>query len=239
MNKEKLVSELTKLGIKLSDKQEKQIEEFCFILLEENQKHNLTAIRELEEVLLKHIYDSLTLIRVQDLNQEKKLLDIGSGAGFPGIILKIVFPKLKITLLDSNGKKTRFLELVKNKLNLESLIIINKRAEEYIENTRENYDFVTARAVASLNVLIELAIPFLKVDGLFIAMKSDIKEEIKLAKETCSLLNCNIEKIEELILPIEKSKRTLIVIKKTSITPNKYPRRYDQIIKKPLKSTRK
>jgi len=239
MNKELLISELKNININLTEKQIEQIEDFCLFLLEENKKYNLTAIREYEEVLLKHVYDSLTMIQAHDLSFEQTLLDIGSGAGFPGIILKIAFPKLKITLLDSNGKKTHFLELVKQKFNLEDLTIVNDRAEEYIKNKRESYDLVTARAVASLNVLLELAIPFLKVKGLFIAMKSDIKEELKLAKETSVFLNSHIQSVEELSLPIENSKRTLVTIKKTSATPNEYPRRYDQIIKKPLKRTRK
>jgi len=235
MNKEKLINELTKLGIKLSESQLKLIDDFCLLLLEENKKYNLTSIREYNDVLLKHVYDSLTLIKVHDLTKNQALLDIGSGAGFPGVILKIAFPNLKITLLDSNGKKTRFLELAKKELNLKNLNIIKGRAEEYIKDNRESFDLVTARAVASLNILIELAIPYLKINGLFIAMKSDISEEIKLAKEACSHLNSEIELIQELLLPIEKSNRTLVIVKKTSKTPISYPRRYDQIIKKPLK----
>ena len=239
MNKDTLVSELLNLNIELSEIQLKQIEDFCLFLLEENKKYNLTAIRELDDVFLKHVYDSLTIVKVLDLDKDQTLLDIGSGAGFPGIILQIVFPKLKVTLLDSNGKKTQFLELVKKRLKLANLKIINARAEDYIQNMRGTYDVVTARAVASLNVLIELAIPFLKVKGIFIAMKSEINNEIILAKDTCLFLECKIENTKELYLPVEKSKRTLVIIKKLSPTPNKYPRRYDQIIKKPLKRTRK
>jgi len=234
MNKETLVIELLKLGIELSKEKIEQIEEFCLFLLSENKKYNLTAIRELEEVYLKHVYDSLTLIKAKDLTKEQTLLDIGSGGGFPGIILKIVFPTLKITLLDSNSKKTKFLELVKNKLKLDNLTIINARAEEYIINARECYDLVTARAVASLNVLVELAVPFLKTSGYFIAMKADILSEIELAKQSALILNFKIEEIIELKLPIQNSLRNLVVIRKLDKTPIKYPRRYEQIMKKPL-----
>ena len=239
MNKEKLVSELKNIGINLSEEQLKQIDEFCLFLLAENKKYNLTAIREYEDVLLKHVYDSLTLAMATNLESEAMLLDIGSGAGFPGIILQIAFPKLKVTLLDSNGKKTTFLKLVKEKLNLENLTVINSRAEDYIKNNREGFDLVTARAVASLNILVELAIPFLKTNGIFIAMKADIKNEIEIAKEASAVLNASLEGIQKFNLPIENSQRTLVTFKKNKPTPTQYPRRYDQIVKKPLKKTSK
>jgi len=240
MNKETLEIELQKLGIELSTQQIKQIDEFCLFLLSENQKYNLTAIRNYEDMLLKHVYDSLTIINTTDLNNDKSILDIGSGAGFPGIILQIVFPNLKVTLLDSNGKKTQFLNLVKEKLNLVNLTVINQRAEDYIKKMRESYDIVTARAVASLNILLELAVPFIKVEtGEFIAMKGDVEDEISLAIDTSVYLNCHIISIMELKLPFENSKRTLVTVIKKEKTSKKYPRRYDQIIKKPLKTAQK
>ena len=239
MNKELLINELNKLNINLSTNQIKQIDEFCKFLLAENKKYNLTAIKTYEEILLKHVYDSLTIVQAIDLKEGKSLLDIGSGAGFPGIILKIVFPHLQVTLLDSNHKKTNFLELVKKQLKLNNLEIINKRAEDYIKNKRETYDLVTARAVANLNILIELAIPFLKINGLFIAMKGNIEEEIKSSNDVCPLLNCNIQKIIKFTLPIENSNRSLIIIEKLEKTKKEYPRAYSTIMKKPLKKSGK
>ena len=241
MNKETLVSELEKINVFLSEEQLKQIDEFCLFLLAENKKYNLTAIREYEEVLLKHVYDSLTLAWVVELDSKSSLslLDIGSGAGFPGIILQIVYPNLKVTLLDSNGKKTKFLELVKEKLGLKNLTVINSRAEEYIEEKRESFDLVTARAVANLNILMEFAVPFVKLEGNFIAMKANVENEISLAIDTSLFLKCHIISIMELTLPIENSQRTMVIVEKKEKTPEKYPRRYDQIIKKPLKKLEK
>lgn len=236
MNEEIFKKELKLLNIDYRPEIQGKIELFYEILVEENSKYNLTAIKNKEDVYLKHIYDSLTLIKVIDLNQNLKLLDIGSGAGFPGIILKIFFPNLEITLLDSNNKKTYFLNLVKEKLNLTNLEIVNNRAEEYIKNKKEYYDVVVARAVSALNVLIELSIPYLKVNGKFIAMKAkENEEEIKLGKETATVLNSEIKIIEKFYLPIEKSERTLIEINKVKPTSDKFPRRYDQILKYPLK----
>jgi len=234
MNKEELLTELKVLGLELSEDQLKKIDEFCNILLSENKKYNLTAIKEYDQVLLKHVYDSLTIVKVVDLNQSYNLLDIGSGGGFPGIILKIVFPHLEITLLDSNGKKTKFLELVKETLSLNGLTIINSRAEEYVIEKRESFDVVTARAVSDLNILLELSVPYQKIDGLFIAMKANAEEEIKNPKSACKILKCEIKDIIEFELPIDNSRRTLITVIKQDKTPSEYPRGYDKILKKPL-----
>jgi 16S rRNA (guanine527-N7)-methyltransferase len=236
MNKEELLIELQKINIKLSDNQLHQLESFCMFLLSENKKYNLTAIRTYEEVLLKHVYDSLTLSTVIDLTKNLSLLDIGSGAGFPGIVLKIVFPNLRVTLLDSNGKKTAFLQKVKDLLALDNLDIITSRAEVFIREGREAYDLVTARAVANLAILTELAIPYLKINGSFISMKANIEDELVQGKLTAKVLKSEIIEIKELILTFEKSRRTLVVIKKQAKTGSEYPRSYERIIKKPLKN---
>jgi len=235
MNKEELLAELKDINIELSEEQINKIEKFCTLLISENQKYNLTAIKKYEEILLKHVYDSLTIVKAADLKKYADLLDIGSGAGFPGIILKIVFPNLDVTLLDANRKKTGFLELVKKELKLDKLTIISDRAENYVVDNRERFDIVTARAVANLSILLELSVPYQKIGGLFIAMKSNLEKEIDAGKEACKLLKCEIKEIIEFELPIEKSKRTLVTVTKQVKTPNDYPRAYDKILKKPLK----
>ena len=236
MNKEELIQELQKININLSDEQFTQIDAFCDYLLEYNQHTNLTAIRDKESIFLKHIYDSLTIIKVVDFNTINTVLDIGTGPGFPGIVLKFIYPNIQITLLDSNNKKTKFLETVKNNFQLENITIVNSRAEEYINNHRESFDLVTSRAVARLNILVELAIPYIKIDGLFIAMKG-IKEETESEEgiESAKLLSAKIKEVYQTILPIEKSERTIYVFQKEKATNNKYPRRYEQIKKNPLK----
>lgn len=235
MNKEELLYELKKsLTIELSPFQLKQIESFCQLLLTENQKYNLTAIKTMEEIYLKHVYDSLTITKAIDLNNCTNLLDIGSGGGFPGIILKIIFPNLNITLLDANNKKIHFLALVKDQLKLDRLNIVHARAEEYIQNHREAFEIVVARAVAGLNVLLELAIPYVSEAGVFIAMKGNIEKELSLGQMACHFLNCQIIQKIEFTLPKENSQRTLLVVKKQGKTSNLYPRTYDKILKNPL-----
>jgi len=239
MNKEELLVELKNINIELSEEQINKIESFCRLLISESQKYNLTSIRKYEDILLKHVYDSLTIVKAADLKKYDNLLDIGSGAGFPGIILKIVFPNLDITLLDANRKKIKFLELVKKELDLDRLTIVNDRAETYIVNNRERFDIVTARAVANLNILLELSVPYQKIGGLFVAMKSNLEKEIEGAMETCTVLKCEIKEIIEFKLPLEKSKRSLVTVTKQIKTPNNYPRAYDKILKKPLKINQK
>lgn len=236
MNNEELEKELKKLNIEFSPEIRDKLDKFYDLLITENKKYNLTRITKKDDVYLKHIYDSLTLIKMVDLSKEYKMLDIGSGAGFPGIVLKIFFPNLVITLLDSNNKKVKFLNIVKEALDLENLNIVHGRAEEYILNKRESFDLVVARAVAPIHVLMELAIPYLKVQGKFIAMKAkENTEELQLGKDTEKYLDCKINSIIKFKLPIENSDRLLIEIIKQKMTNKKFPRRYDQIIKNPLK----
>jgi len=229
MNLEKFIEEIEKLGINLNQNQLSQLEKFYELLISWNQKMNLTRITEKEEVYLKHFYDSLTLSKVVDLTKELTLCDVGSGAGFPGIVLKITFPNLKIILVDSLQKRVNYLNEIIKDLNLSNIEAIHTRAEDYARNHREEYDIVTARAVANLKVLSELCIPMVKEQGYFIAMKANIEEELDNSKEILKKLNSNIEHIETFYLPIENSIRNIIKIKKESKTNPVYPRKIEKI----------
>jgi len=231
MTNNQFLAELQKLSINLTIEQLKQLERYYELLIEWNQKINLTAITEKEEVYLKHFYDSLTLVKVVNLNEVETLCDVGSGAGFPGIVLKIVFPSIKITLIDSLQKRVNYLNEIAKELGLKDIIAIHTRCEDYARINRENFDIVTARAVANLKMLSELCIPMVKVNGYFIAMKANAEEEIKESKNILNELNSTIEEVNEFNLPKEDSKRTLIKIKKTKETNKKYPRTIDKIRK--------
>ena len=234
MNKQKFIAELANINILQTLDQLNQLEEYANYLLEYNKLTNLTAIKTIDEIYLKHFYDSLTIIKVIDLNKYNSLLDIGTGAGFPGLVLKIFYPNLNVTLLDSNNKKTKFLTNLVKKLNLSKIEIVNERAEQYCQNNRENYDIVTSRAVSSMQILAELSLPFVKVNGYFIPLKANVKEELAKSHKAIEILGGKIEIISEFKLPIENSTRTIIKILKTKPSPNIYPRSYDKIIKKPL-----
>ncbi len=235
MNIKTFINELQKLNISPTKEQLKQSETYAKMLLEYNKKFNLTAITKQEDIYLKHFYDSLTITKEIDLDQELKVLDIGTGAGFPGIVLKIFFPKLDLILLDSNNKKISFLNEVIKELGLKKIKCIHGRAEELPTNYREYFDIVTSRAVANLRVLTELSIPYLKVNGYFISLKGKADEELKEAESTLKVLNCEIEKIEKFILPDQVSERAIIKIRKEKETPDIYPRKYDKIKKQFLK----
>ncbi len=235
MNIETFTSELKKLNIIPTQEQLEALDKYKNMLIEYNKKFNLTAIKTDEEIYLKHFYDSLTLIKAIDLNQDLKLLDIGTGAGFPGLVLKIMFPSLNITLLDSNNKKITFLETVIKELNLKKIKCIYGRAEELNNSYREYFDIVTSRAVSHLRILSELSIPYLKIEGLFLPMKGNIAEELNESDSTLKALKSHILEIIEFNLPIENSKRAILKIKKEEISPIIYPRPYDKITKKPLK----
>lgn len=231
MNIELFIEETKKLGINITEDKLSKLDKFYELLISWNQKMNLTRITEKEEVYLKHFYDSLTLYKVIDLNQDLKLCDVGSGAGFPGIALKIVFPNIKITLLDSLQKRVSYLNEIIKELELSNIEAIHTRAEEYAKNNREKYDIVTARAVANLKMLSELCIPMVKVNGYFISMKANIEEELENSKEILKKLNSNIEIIETFNLPIENSIRNIIKIKKETKTNPIYPRKIEKIKK--------
>ncbi len=213
MNKEEFIQELKKINISLTEKQLQQLDQFYHLLIEWNEKINLTRIIEEKDVYLKHFYDSLTISKVIDLDNELKLCDIGTGAGFPGIVLKIVFPKLKITLVDALLKRINFLNVVIKALNLTNIEAIHSRAEDYVKFHKEEYDIVTSRAVSRLNNLLEYSTPLLKKNGYFIPMKANCEDEIKECEKLLKRKKLIIENIEEFNLPIENSHRTIIKIK--------------------------
>ena len=233
MNREEFINELNKMGIVLNDKILTNLEEYYKILKEENEKYNLTRIIEKEDVYLKHFYDSLTITKIININ-DQTICDLGSGAGFPGLVLAICFPNANLTLIESNGKKCNFLNIVKDELELNNVTVINARIEEYAKENREIYDIVTARAVAPIKHLLEYGIPLTKVNGFFIAMKSNIEEEIKNISNYYDKLNIVLEEKQEFYLPKENSLRTLIKYQKKNKTNIKYPRRYSEILKKDI-----
>lgn len=236
MKKDEFLKELEKINITLTENQILKLEKFYELLVIWNEKINLTTILKEEDVYLKHFYDSLTLIKVIDLNKELTLLDVGTGAGFPGIVLKIVFPNLKITLLDSMNKRISYLNEIIKELDLKDIDTVCSRAEDYALKNREKYDIVVCRAVAHLEILVEITLPLVKVNGYFIAMKSNANEEIALARKKILVLDSKIIEILSFKLPFENSIRTLIKIQKFKKTDLKYPRKYDKIKKENLKN---
>lgn len=234
MNKEIFIKELQKLNIELTQKQQETLEKYYEILIKENKNINLTSITEKEEVYLKHFYDSLTLTKVIDLKKDMTLCDVGTGAGFPGIVLKIVYPNLKITLVDSQAKRINFLKELIKKLELENIEVVNARMEEYSKINQEKFDIITSRAVANTNILLEISANALKINGFIILMKANADVEIKNMNNALKELNLEKNKIVKFNLPIELSTRTLIKIKKIDKTNNKYPRDFTKIKKKPL-----
>ena len=233
MNKEEFIKEVKELGINISEEQLNQLDNYYNLLIEENKKYNLTSITEKEEVYLKHFYDSLTVVKLENINN-KYILDIGSGAGFPGLVLKIIFPNIKIDLLDSTLKKCNFLNKVIKELNLKNAIVLNYRAEDYSKKTREKYDIVISRAVAPLKHLLEYSIPLLKVNGIFISLKGNIESEIINIDNYHKKLSLKDEKIIAFNLPKDSGYRTIYSIKKIAKTDSKYPRQYSQIKKKDI-----
>lgn len=233
MNKEEFIKALEDLNIKITDKQLNDLDIYYKMLVDYNTHTNLTRITEEKEVYLKHFYDSLTLIKAIDL-KDQTLLDVGTGAGFPGLVLKIVFPNLKVTLVDSLNKRIIFLNSVIEKLNLTNINTVHARAEEYALSKRESFDIVTSRAVANLSMLSELCIPMVKKGGYFIPMKADAVEELKNAESSIKTLGANIKDTNVFELPFDKGVRTLIKIEKINNTSVKYPRKFSEIKKKPL-----
>ena len=234
MKIDKCIEELKKSGIDITEDKLIKLEKYYNLLVIWNEKMNLTGITEKEEVYLKHFYDSLTIVKAVDLNNFNNLCDVGTGAGFPGMVLKIVFPNLNVTLVDSLNKRLEFLKEVIKELDLKNIEVIHARAEEYALKNREIYDIATARAVAPLPILLEYIMPLVKVNSYFIAMKANSKEEIENSKNALAKLSGNIEEIYEFNLPIENSYRTIIKIKKEAKTNLKYPRKYSEIKKKTL-----
>ena len=218
-------------GINLNDTQKESFEKYYQLLIHYNSMFNLTAITEREEVYKKHFVDSL--LGVDNLTMET-LIDVGSGGGFPAIPLKIVNPKIKLTLLEATGKKCEFLKTVVSELDLKEVTVINGRAEDYAKNPdfREKFDHASARAVARLNTLLEYCLPFIKVGGSFISYKANAKEEIAECDNALKILGGSIQKVKEYTL--DDANRSIIIVKKEKSTPPKYPRGQGKERKNPL-----
>ena len=214
MTEQEFIIETKKLGIDISKEQLDKLKEFYNLMIEKNKVMNLTRITEEEDVYLKHFYDSLTLVNAVDLTKDLTLCDVGTGAGFPGMVLKIIFPNLKITLIDSLQKRINYLNEVIDKLNLKDIEAIHARSEDYIKNNNQKFDIVTSRAVANLKKLSELTLPLLKENGTFIAMKANLTTEIDDSKQIINKLNCQIKDIISFNLIKEESVRNLVVITK-------------------------
>ena len=232
------VEQITEGQVLLTDVQMAQFEQYYDRLIEKNKVMNLTAITEREDVILKHFIDSLALAGYVKLwEKEYKIIDVGTGAGFPGIPLKIAFPNLQVTLFDSLNKRIKFLQEMIDTLKLKEITAVHGRAEEGArdKNMREKYDFAVSRAVANMAVLSEYCIPFVKVGGYFIPYKTGtVEEEITQGKKAIQILGGKIEKIEKLMLPDSDISRSFVFIKKEKQTPKAYPRKAGTASKQPL-----
>ncbi len=229
------IKEVEKLNIKLNDKMLLGFEIYYNELVEVNKYMNLTAITEKNEVYNKHFLDSLEIVRAIDASGKFTLCDVGSGAGFPSIPLAIVSDNVEVTIIDALNKRITFLNSLVKKLQLENVIALHKRAEDFAKEKREAFDVVTARAVARLNVLAELCLPLVKIGGLFIAMKGQSgSEELNEAQSALKTLGGEVIKTIEFDLPNDAGKREIIVVKKVKKTPQKYPRIFAKIKEKPL-----
>lgn len=209
MNKEKFIEELKKINIELTEEQENKLDLFYKLLIEWNKKINLTRIVEYEDVLLKHFYDSLTLIKAVDLTKIETMCDVGTGAGFPGIVIKIVFPNIKVTLIDSLQKRVNYLNEIIKGLELKDIEAIHARGEEY----KGKFDLVTSRAVANIEKLVGYTMHLVSQDGLFVAMKGNIDEELTINVKNKIEKKYKIVDIITFNLPIENSKRSLVIMK--------------------------
>ena len=233
MTETKFIEELKKINIELTQEQLDKLNRYYELLVEWNEKINLTNIIEKDQVYLKHFYDSLTLSQIIDLKKEETLCDIGTGAGFPGMVLKIVFPNLKITLVDALEKRIKFLDIVIKELNLKDIETVHQRSEEYAKLNRNRFDITTARAVANLSVLLEYAIPMTKEGKYFIPLKANVQEELNESEHALKELNTKLVEKKEFLLPIENSTRTILKFQKVSDN-KKYPRRNSEIKKNRL-----
>ncbi|MDN6195080.1 MAG: 16S rRNA (guanine(527)-N(7))-methyltransferase RsmG [Atopostipes suicloacalis] len=238
MNPETFKKALEEKKLPIDTKKMKQFQKYLILLQEWNEKINLTAIIEDEDVYLKHFYDSLTLAKYVDFREQPlKLCDVGSGAGFPSIPLKILFPEIEITIVDSLKKRINFLDILVKELGLEGVSLHHARAEDFGQDKkfRASFDLVTARAVARLSVLSEFCLPITKKQGVFAAMKgSQGEEELENAKKAIHTLGGKLRGLEKFELPLDAGERTIILIDKVKETPRKYPRQAGTPNKKPL-----
>lgn len=239
MNPEIFAEELANYGFKLSSKQKEQFATYYNKLIEFNKKVNLTRITDKNEVYLKHFFDSITpLLEFSDLFKgEKSLCDVGAGAGFPSLPIKILCPDLSITIVNSLGKRLKFLDELVSDLSLDKVTLVHSRAEDagQNKNLREKFDLVTGRAVARMSVLSEYCLPLAKVDGYLVALKGPkAQDELAEAKNAIEVLGGSVKEVKELTLPDTDDERTLIVVKKVKATPKKYPRQAGTPNRKPL-----
>lgn len=227
-NQNKFVDNCKNMGISLSEQQQEQFLRYYEILIEWNSFMNLTGITEFDEVMKKHFEDSLELVRALSIKDIHTLLDVGTGAGFPGIPLKIAFPHLRVVLLDSLGKRVKFLNHVIEQLGLQDIKAIHGRAEDFARDSmyREQFDVTVSRAVANLSSLSEYCIPYTKINGFFISYKSGkIEEELEQAEKAVSVLGGKVQNVDKFILSDTDMERSLVVIRKVKETPKKYPRK--------------
>ena len=235
--RERFEEELEYFEITLSDRQKEQFDRYYELMIEKNRVMNLTGITDYDEVCLKHFTDSLTIVRIKNMDQVKSLIDIGTGAGFPGIPIKIVFPHIEVVLLDSLNKRLKFLDEVIEQLSLEKIATLHGRAEDYAKKKeyREQFDLSVSRAVANLSTLSEYCLPFVKQGGSFISYKSaDSDDEIQQAEKAVKILGGDICKVDKFRLPESEIGRSLVEIKKIKSTPGKYPRKAGVPGKEPL-----
>ena len=229
--------ELEKIGITLNERQKQQFDKYYEMLVEWNKVMNLTGITEYDEVNLKHFTDSLTIARTQEMQKVQSVIDIGTGAGFPGIPLKIAFPHLKVVLLDSLNKRIKFLDAVIEELGLENISTIHGRAEDFAKKKeyREQFDLCVSRAVANLSTLSEYCLPYIQVGGIFVPYKSgEIDDEVEQSKKAVRILGGNIKEVMKFELPGTDIHRSFVLIHKEQHTQKKYPRKAGIPAKEPL-----
>lgn len=237
MEKSRFERELGTLGVVLTERQKEQFDRYYELLVEWNKVMNLTGITEYDEVCLKHFTDSLSIVKIKNMKNINSMIDIGTGAGFPGIPLKIVFPHIRTTLLDSLNKRLKFLNQVIEELNLEEIVTLHGRAEDHARKAeyREKFDLCVSRAVANLSTLSEYCLPFVKRDGSFVSYKSgDADEEITQAQKAIKILGGEVTEINKFLLPGSDMGRSLVDIRKIKNTPSRYPRKAGIPAKEPL-----